>query len=110
MPAQTLAQLFGPKATRSGVKITMDLTDFIGVGLANATTASPSKACAAYLKWLVTNTARFAEDAEAGIAADTFAPQRSFVVRGTSNQIQNPINLYVYIPDTTREFDPDAVL
>jgi methyl-accepting chemotaxis protein len=70
MPAQTLTQLFGPKAVRSGVKITLDLTDFLGVGLNNATTASPSKACAAYLKWLVTNTAQFAAKVDAGLAKE----------------------------------------
>lgn len=106
---QTLVQLFGPKAVRSGNKITIDLTDFTSVGLNTAVSPSPSKACAAYLKWLRNSTKPMAEDATAGVAADSFDATRSFTTRNNVNQIQNPITFNIYTPDTTREFDPDAV-
>ena len=110
MAKQTLQQLLGPKATRSGVKVTFDLTDYAGVGLTNATTASPTQAVSALLKYMVANLAKFADDPDAGIAAATYQQERSFVTRGNVRQIENPIGLSVYIADTTREFDPDAVI
>lgn len=106
---QTLIQLFGARATRSGNIITINLADFASTGLNVALNPSPSKALAAYLKWLRTSTKPMAEDATAGVVADSFDATRSFTTRNNVAQIQNPITFNIFTPDTTREFDPDAV-
>lgn len=106
---QTLVQLFGARAVRSGSKVTIEFADFASTGLGNPTTASPSKLAAAYLKFLRESTKPMQEDATAGVVADSFDATRSFTTRNNVNQIQNPITFNVYTPDTTREFDPDAV-
>lgn len=110
MAKQTLVQLFGAKAVRSGAKITIDLTDFVSVGLTNATTCSPSQACAAYLRWLQANTKQFAEDSDAGVAAETFDQQRSFTTRDNKAQIIYPVSLNLFSPDNTAALDPDNVI
>ena len=108
--AQSLTDLFGASATQTGSTITIEFADFSD--LDDPTTATPSQLCAAYLLWLRETSKNAVNDKEAGIAADEFQPEKSFVQRGETepvSQIAIPIQINLYAPDTTA-FDPDSVI
>jgi hypothetical protein len=107
--AQTLQQLFGASATKTGTQITINLTDFPNLNTANPTA---SQACAAYLLWLKDNTKAMADDPTAGVAASDFEQSKTFVTRGNPAvaQEQHPITFNLYRPDTNTTLDPDDVI
>lgn len=111
--AQTLTDLFGASATQTGSQITLDFSDFASAsGLDDPTTASPTKLLAAYLIWLRDATQPAANDKTAGIAADEFQPDKSFVSRGETepeSQISIPVTFNLYALDNT-QFDADNVI
>ena len=108
--ALTLQQAFGPSATQTGTKITIDLVDFSNL---DAGTATPSKALAALLLWQKANLAQFADDPTVGVvSAVDFGTTKTFVTRGDPAvaQIQNSITLNLYRNDTEASLDPDDVI
>jgi hypothetical protein len=114
---QTLVNLLGTNATKTGTTVSFDLEqlkDAAGVKfLANATTATAAQIGAAIVAALHQNT-KPAKDANGAdvvdatnaiVSATSFAP-KTFEVRGTTSQIRNEFTFYVYTTDSTA-FDPD---
>ena len=110
---QSLNELFGVSATQAGATVTIDFTDFqSATGLDDATTATPSQLAAAYLVWLRDTTKPKTNDKTAGVAADDFQPEKTFVSRGDTDpvsQIVTPVTINLYSTDNTT-FDPDNVI
>ena len=111
--SQSLADLFGASATQTGATVTINFTDFATAsGLDDATTAAPSKLAAAYLVWLRETTKSKSNDKTAGVAADDFQPEKTFVSRGDTDpqsQIVTPVTINLYSIDNTT-FDADNVI
>jgi hypothetical protein len=106
--AQSVTELFGATATLSNGEVTIKASDFPAIN--SPSTASASVIMAALLKRLKTLTDADA-DATKAIAASTFQNPFSFVVRGTSNQIQEAIIINIYHTDPIGStLDPDTVI
>ncbi|MGL5940817.1 MAG: hypothetical protein ACRC2S_10565 [Waterburya sp.] len=114
---QSLTDLFGATATKTGTSITINLNDFDDASgsnlLADSATATPAQALAAWLSWLH-RTQMPATDANGAVIVDktdTLVPQTSFSpktfeVRENVSQIKNEFNFAIYTADATA-FDPD---
>lgn len=105
---QSVTELFGATATLSNGNVTIKAADFPDIG--SPTTASAAVIMAALLKRLKTLTEADA-DATKPIAASTFQNEFSFVTRGTSSQIMEPITINIYHTNPIgANLDPDTVV
>ncbi len=114
---QSLAQLFGATASKTGTSITINLNDFDDDSnnnlLADATTATPAQAVAAWLSWLHrtqtpatdANGIAVVDKTNALVPQSSFSP-KTFEVRENVSQIRNEFNFAIYTVDATT-FDPD---
>lgn len=106
--AQSVTELFGATATLSNGNVTIKAADFPDIN--TPATASAAVIMAALLKHLKTLTAADA-DATKPIAASTFQNDFSFVTRGNSSQILEPITINIYHDNPIgATLDPDTVV
>jgi hypothetical protein len=115
--AQSLAQLFGASATKTGSSITIDLNDFDDASsnnlLTDPATATPAQALAAWLSWLHrtqmpatdTNGTTVVDKTNTLVPQTSFSP-KTFEVRQDVSQIRNEFNFAIYTVDAIA-FDPD---
>lgn len=107
----SLQQIFGPNANQVGDTISIKTTDFASVGL-DGSSPSPSQVFAGLIKRAVSTlgTDAIINDPTNGVTASSFQQGKSFVTRGTQNQISYPMTLNLYTLDTGVEIDPDNVI
>lgn len=114
---QSLTQLFGATATKTGSSITINLNDFDDANnsnlLADPATATAAQALAAWLSWLHrtqmpatdANGTSIVDKTNALVPQTSFSP-KTFEVREDVSQIRNEFNFAIYTVDAT-SFDPD---
>ena len=108
MPARTLTDLFGASADLTSGTLTINLTDFSGVGLDNANPDPTDIAAALILYWQSTQATDADTDPTNGVVVnDEF---KSFITRGDSPQIEYQYPVSLYVADTTQSLDPDSVV
>lgn len=71
-------------------------------------TITASKALTTLMLWLKSKTATLTDDPAIGLTiADGF---KTFVIRGTENQISNSLTVNIYSVDTASTIDPDNTI
>ncbi|WP_013323852.1 hypothetical protein [Gloeothece verrucosa] len=106
---QTLQALFGPTATQTGTKITIDTNDFVAYGLSGSS-PSPSQVLCAFMQRLDQYLENAVDDPTAGVSSVSFRPIPTFVSRGTATHRAQQIGLVFYKNEASINLDPDDVI